>query len=40
LILHVKLNAAPHRPRPFFKCPCCNSPMIILGFRCMGWNPG
>jgi hypothetical protein len=40
LILHVGLNAISHRPRPVFKCPCCKSPMVILGFRCTAWNPG
>lgn len=40
LILHVKLNAALHRPRPAFQCPCCNSPMMIPGFRYTAWNPG
>jgi hypothetical protein len=40
LILHVGLNATTHRPRPVFKCPCCKSPMVIMGFRCTAWNPG
>ncbi len=40
LILHVKLDAANHRPRPVFKCPSCKSPMTILGFRLASWNPG
>ena len=40
LILHVRLNATTRRPRPAFKCPCCNSSMMILGFSCMAWNPG
>ena len=40
LILHVRLNATTRRPRPAFKCPCCNSSMMILGFRYTAWNPG
>jgi hypothetical protein len=33
LILRVFLEVVKERPRPVFKCPCCQSPMIILGFR-------
>ena len=33
LILHVCLKKIEQRPRPFFKCPCCKSPMVIMGFR-------
>lgn len=40
LILHVTLDAVNQRPRPVFKCPCCKSPMTILGFRFTPWNPG
>jgi hypothetical protein len=40
LILHVKLKKIELRPRPFFKCPCCKSPMYIVGFRSAGWEPG
>jgi len=40
LILHVKLGEGNHRPRPVFKCPCCKSAMVILGFRCTPWHPG
>jgi len=40
LILHVGIQAIEHRPRPVFKCPCCKSPMIILGFRQIAWKPG
>jgi len=40
LILHVRLDEGNHRPRPVFKCPCCKSAMVILGFRCTPWNPG
>ena len=27
------------RSRPVFKCPCCKSPMVIMGFR-PAWGPG
>jgi len=40
LILHVRLPEIINRPRPVFKCPCCRSSMVILGFRFMPWNPG
>ena len=40
LILHVRLPAIINRPRPVFKCPCCRSPMVILGFRFIPWSPG
>lgn len=40
LILHVKINATEHRPRPVFKCPCCKSPMVILGFKPNYGRPG
>ena len=33
LILYVKIKEIEHRPRPVFKCPCCKSPMVVLGFR-------
>ena len=33
LILYVVIKEIKQRPRPVFKCPCCKSPMIILGFR-------
>ena len=33
LILRVFLNVIKERPRPVFKCSCCQTPMIILGFR-------
>jgi len=33
LILYVAIKEIEQRPRPVFKCPCCKSPMIILGFR-------
>jgi hypothetical protein len=31
LVLHVSIKLIKHRPRPVFKCPCCKSPMKILG---------
>jgi len=40
LILHVVLEVTKQRPRPVFKCPYCQSPMIILGFRQPGWETG
>jgi len=40
LILHVVINGIKQRPRPVFKCPCCKSPMVILGFRRTAWKPG
>ncbi len=40
LILHVAIQEFKQRPRPVFKCPCCKSPMVILGFRQTGWKPG
>ncbi len=40
LILHVVIKGIELRPRPVFKCPCCKSPMAILGFRKAAWKPG
>jgi hypothetical protein len=40
LILHVVINGIELRPRPIFKCPCCKSPMAILGFRKVACKPG
>ena len=39
LILHVVIEAT-QRLRPVFKCPCCKSPMVIMGFRQPAWKPG
>jgi hypothetical protein len=39
LILHVVIQRIDHRPRPAFKCPCCNAAMVILGFRQKAWGP-
>ena len=40
LILHVCLKEIEQRSRPVFKCPCCKSPMVILGFRYTGEKSG
>ncbi len=40
LILHVVIEVIKQRPRPVFKCPRCQSPMVILGFRLTAWKPG
>ena len=40
LILHVVIEVIKQRPRPVFKCSCCQSPMIIMGFRQPAWASG
>lgn len=40
LILYVVIKGVEQRPRPVFRCPCCQSPMIILGFRLSAFKPG
>ena len=40
LVLQVVIEAIKQRPRPVFKCSCCKSPMVILGFRQPAWKPG
>ena len=40
LILQVVIKGIKQRPRPVFKCPCCKSPMVIMGFRRTAWKPG
>ncbi|MCG2830820.1 MAG: IS91 family transposase [Desulfobacteraceae bacterium] len=40
LILHVVIKGIKQRPRPLFKCPRCQSPMVILGFRRPVWESG
>ena len=40
LVLHVIITGVQNRPRPVFKCPCCKSSMIVLGFRQSAWEPG
>ncbi len=39
LVLHV-FTGIQKRPRPVFKCPCCKSPMVVLGFRLSAWESG
>lgn len=33
LVLHVAIQKIPLRIRAAFKCPCCKSPMKVIGFR-------
>ena len=40
LILYVVIKGIKQRPRPVFKCPRCQSPMVILGFRRSIWESG
>lgn len=40
LILHVVIKVIEHRPGPVFKCPCCKSCMVIVGFRYNIWKSG
>jgi hypothetical protein len=40
LILRVFLPVIKERPRPVFKCPRCQTPMIIFGFRYPGLEAG
>ncbi len=40
LILQVVIEVIIQRPRPVFKCSCCQSPMIIMGFRQPAWKSG
>jgi hypothetical protein len=40
LILQVVIEVIKQRPRPVFKCSCCQSPMIIMGFRQPAWESG
>ena len=40
LILQVVIKGIKQRPRPVFKCPRCQSPMVILGFRQSVWETG
>ncbi len=40
LILHIIIEGAHKRPRPVFRCPCCKSAMVILGFRQFALEPG
>jgi hypothetical protein len=40
LILHVVIKVIEQRTRPVFKCPCCKSSMVIVGFRYNVWKSG
>jgi hypothetical protein len=40
LILRVVTSVVKLRPRPVFKCSCCQSPMVITGFRRPEWKSG
>ena len=40
LILQVIIKEIKPRPRPAFKCPCCQSPMIVIEFRRYISRPG
>ncbi len=40
LILYVIIREIKQRPRPIFKCPCCKSPMTIVGYRPPSWATG
>lgn len=40
LILYIKIKGIEQRPKPVFKCPCCKSSMVVLGFRYTGEKPG
>ncbi len=40
LILHVIIEELKPRPRPTFKCSCCQSAMVVLGFRHHIRRPG
>ena len=40
LVLRVVIDEIIQRPRPTFKCPCCQSPMVIVAFRRPLWKSG
>jgi len=40
LLLRVVIEAVNRRPRPVFRCSCCKSPMVIVGFRRPAWESG
>lgn len=40
LVLHVNIKIIKQRPRPVFKCPCCKSAMVIIGFYQRPYEPG
>jgi hypothetical protein len=40
LLLRVTIMQVKPRPRPAFKCSCCQSEMVVWGFRRYGKRPG
>ena len=40
LVLHVVIEKIKHRPSPLFKCSCCQSTMVIMGFCRPAWKSG
>jgi hypothetical protein len=40
LVLQVVIEGVKQRPRPVFKCPRCQAPMVIMGFRRPAWDSG
>ena len=40
LVLQVVIEGIKQRPRPVFKCSCCQSPMVIMAFRRPAWESG
>jgi hypothetical protein len=40
LVLRVMLRPQPRRPRPVFKCPCCQAAMVITSVRRAVWSSG
>ena len=40
LVLRVIVEIISPRPRPVFKCPHCQAPLIIIGFIRPNWQSG
>jgi hypothetical protein len=40
MILHAIVKQLKPRPRPAFKCPCCQASMVVVGFRRDFISPG
>lgn len=40
LLFHVAIDEIKPRPRPAFRCSCCQSAMFIIGFRRPAWESG
>jgi hypothetical protein len=40
LVLHVRIVAIQSRPKPAFKCPCCNAPMTVVCVQPARRKPG